>query len=383
MITLKIGEDLLTEITFPCRDYVLEEKLSSVGICNQTTAKANVLEVIEPKDLPLKLNQIHNLDEINYLAKRMESFTPNEKATFIESVKQENYDMPKDLINATFNLHRYALIQDVSDMAKVGRNYILSKQGAISENEAKKLDFAAIGKEILNNGNMKVTDKGLLIPISGSEFTEVYDGTTFPEYDYIGNGFLNAEINFNGKTEYVYLPDNDLSISKAVVRLGAPNIESCKCEITEYTTDISAIKNTLNRILEIEGLYAVNKTAYYIANDDVVLTKLHALIDYAESEDSGTVCALSKAINKFTFIEDIDDDEAVGRYFVENDSDYEVHSDLEKFIDYGEFGKWLRQNMDGKFVGDGYVSMNNGYTTLENVLEEFSTGEQEINMGGM
>lgn len=383
MITLKVGTGLYCEITFPCRDNVLEEKLKSIDMKSHIPARANVIEVIEPKDLPLKLNQIHNLDEINYLAKRMHSFDRNEMATFIESAKQDKYDMPKDLINATFNLHRYSLIQDVSDMAKVGRQYILSKQGAISESEAKKMDFAAIGKEILSVGNINVTDKGLLISINGAENFEIYDGTTFPEYDYIGNGLLTTEINFNGKTEYVYLPDDDLSISKAVGRLGAPNLESCKCNITDISTDIGGTKALLDKILESEGLYAVNKVAYYINDADIDLKKLQALTEYADNEDSETVCALAKGINNFTFIEDIEDDEDVGRYFVENDSDYNVHADLEDFIKYDEFGEWLREGMEGKFVNGGYVSMKNPFTTIDYVLEKYSVGMEGISMGGI
>ena len=113
------------------------------------------------------------------------------------------------------------------------------------------------------------------------------------------------------------------------------------------------------------------------------LKKLQALTEYADAEDSETVCALAKGINEFTFIEDIEDDEDIGKYFVENDSDYEVHADLEDFIKYDEFGEWLRDNTEGEFVNGGYVCMNNGYTTLEHVLEKYSVGEEGISMGGI
>ncbi len=385
MITLKVGTGLYCEITFPCRDNVLEEKLKSIDMKSHIPARANVIEVIEPKDLPLKLNQIHNLDEINYLAKRMHSFDRNEMATFIESAKKDKYNMPKDLINVTFNLHRYILIQDVSSMEKVGRQYLMNKDGGLGIDDVteENTDFAAVGMNVLQNGEITVTERGLLCRIKDSEIDEIYDGTTFPEYDYIGNGLLTAEISFNGKTDYVYLPDDDLSISKAVGRLGAPNLESCKCNITDISTDIGGTKALLDRILEREGLYAVNKVAFHINDADIDLKKLQALTEYADNEDSETVCALAKGINEFTFIEDIDNDEDIGRYFVENDSDYDVHADLEDFIKYDEFGEWLREGMEGKFVNGGYVSMNNGFTTLEYVLEKHSIGEEGITMGGI
>lgn len=383
MINLIIGEDLLCEIRFPCKDYELENKLKSIGIAGGLPSRARVREIVEPKDLPLKLNQVHNLDEINYLAKRMESFSPNEMATFIESVKQDKIDAPKDLINATFNLQRYALIQDVSDMAKVGRHYMLSKKGCLSESEINELDFAAIGKEILSVGNVSITNHGLLIAIGEAQQYEVYDGITFPEYDYIGDGFLKAELFYNGNTEYVYLPDDDLSITKAVARLNAPNVESCICSITEMSTDISDIDDVLKNILENEKLYAVNKVAFYVNDDDVDLRKLKALIEYSGMDDSGSVCALARGIEKFIFVEDITDDEDVGRYYIENDEEYKVNPDLDDFIKFDEFGDWIKGQTDGVYVSSGYVSMKNNYTTVDDVLEEFSVNEEGISMGGI
>lgn len=383
MITLIIGEVLKCEVTFPCRDCELEEKLKSIGITGNLPSKARVSEVIEPRDLTLKLNQVHNLDEINYLAKRMYCFDRNEMATFMESVKQEKLDTPKDLINATFNLQRYALIQDVSDMAKVGRHYMLTKQGCLTESEIKELDFAAIGKEILSVGDVSITNQGLLIKIGNAQLYDVYDGTTFPEYDYIGDGFLKAELYYNGKTEYICLPDDDLSITKAVARLNAPNVESCQCDITEMSADISDIKDVLNGILDSENLYAVNRAAFYINDENIDLKKLKALVEYAGKEDSYTLCALARGIEQFTFIEDIGDDEDIGRYYVENYDNYRVNPDLDDFIKFDEFGDWMKGQTDGVYVSNGYVSMNNNYTTLDDVLEQYSVNEEAISMGGI
>lgn len=87
MITLKIKVERVKEIVFPCSDNVLNEKLKEVGMGEIMPAQATVIEISEPADLPLRLNFFHNLDEINYLAKRMYSFDRNELSTFIESVK--------------------------------------------------------------------------------------------------------------------------------------------------------------------------------------------------------------------------------------------------------------------------------------------------------
>ncbi len=383
MIKLKVGTGLYCDITFPCSDNVLEEKLKSIDIKNNIPSRANVIEVIEPKELPLKLNMIHNLDEINYLAKRMESFTPHEMDTFIEMVKSEEYYMPYDFINATFNLQCYALFQDVSSMENVGKAYMFSKSGCISQSEIENTDFAALGKEILNNGEITITDHGLLCKVDGVEINQVYNGTIFPEYDHNGSSLITVELSYYDNTEYLYLPDDDWAIVKAVARLGADSVDDCKCHISDISTDIGGTKKMLNEVLEYEDLFAVNKITSYINIADMDLKKLQALIEYSDATDSTTICVLAERIDDFTYIEDIEDDEDIGKYFVENDEDYSVSAELEDFIKYDELGEHLREEMDGKFGEHGYVSMNNQVDTLEQILEEYSGQIRGVTMGGI
>ena len=383
MIKVRIGNEKSTVIDFPCSDSVINEKLKEIGVGEQIPSRATITEVLEPKELPLKLHLIHNLDEMNYLAKRLESFTPHEMDTFIEMVKSEEYYMPYDFINATFNLQCYALFQDVSSMEKVGREYMLSKQGCISQLEIESTDFAALGKEILNNGEITITDHGLLCKVDGAEINQVYNGIIFPEYDHTGSSLITVELTFYDNTEYLYLPDDDWAIVKAVSRLGAESVDHCKCVISDISTDVGGTKKMLEGVLEYEDLFAVNKVTSYINNADMDLNKLRALIDYADSIDSTTICVLADRIDDFTFIEDIDSDEDVGRYFVENDEDFSVSAELEDFIKYDELGEHLREEWDGKFTEHGYVSMNNAVDTLENILEEYSGQIRGVTMGGI
>ena len=83
-------------------------------------------------------------------------------------------------------------------------------------------------------------------------------------------------------------------------------------------------------------------------------------------------------IDDFTFIEDIDSDEEIGKYFVENDEDYSASSELEDFINYDELGEHLREEMDGRFGEHGYVSMNNAVDTIDFILQEHSAQTQNM-----
>ena len=45
----------------------------------------------------------------------MDSFFGDEEYRFYEALKSEDFDTVPDLINLSFNLNRYPLIQDISD----------------------------------------------------------------------------------------------------------------------------------------------------------------------------------------------------------------------------------------------------------------------------
>ena len=155
------------------------------------------------------------------------------------------------------------------------------------------------------------------------------------------------------------MPDDDLSISKAIARLGADSLDACYCYISDISTDVGGTKDMLNRLLISEDLFAVNTVSSYINIYGMDLKKLQALIEYANVSDSTSICVLADRMDSFTFIEDITTDEEVGKYFVDNDEDYSVSAELEDYIKYDELGEHLREEMEGMFSEHGYVSMNN------------------------
>ena len=125
-------------VIFPCSEAEYQ------ATCEELELKDNysfVRDVVEPKALALKKDTFVNLDEINYLAKRMDSFDQKELFSFFAAVEVGDYLSTKDLINLSFNLNYYTLIQDVSNLKSVGRNYVLCREVAISADELEKTDL--------------------------------------------------------------------------------------------------------------------------------------------------------------------------------------------------------------------------------------------------
>ncbi len=70
-----------------------------------------------------------NVEELNYLAKRLDSFDTGEAAQFQAMAhKLELFEL-KDLINLTFCCQQATVITDFSDLAAVGRDHYMNLHG--------------------------------------------------------------------------------------------------------------------------------------------------------------------------------------------------------------------------------------------------------------
>ena len=89
-----------------------------------------VSEVTEPESLKYMEGHEWNIDEINFLAKRMESFDKREKRQFDAIASQLKPSTGQDLINQTFNLSRYTLISDFSSLTEIGKTHVINRKQA-------------------------------------------------------------------------------------------------------------------------------------------------------------------------------------------------------------------------------------------------------------
>ena len=190
-------------IIFPCTEAEYQAVRKELALKDNY---AFVIDVIEPKALALKKDMFVNLDELNYLAKRMDSFDQKELFSFFAAIETGDYVSTKDLINLTFNLNCYTLIRDVSNLKSVGRNYVLCREVAISVDELEKTDLEKIGRELLSTGKGIPTNYGLLFRNEDVVFAEVYKGKGFPPYYYTGGEVLGVEIEKDGEKDYIYFP---------------------------------------------------------------------------------------------------------------------------------------------------------------------------------
>lgn len=371
------------DVRFPISESELFAKLAEIHAVEHENAaqSAYVSEVYWPEEFSALKNWYVNLDELNYLARRMESFDTLEYDQFLIGITKLDSKEVKDLINLTFNLNRFTLCQDVSSYGKIGREYVMNTQDAVPANDEDDPKYAAIGKDLIDRGLAQITGKGLLIYNPFDELTEVYDGRIFPEY-YYENSLASAEVSYNGRTELLLLPGEEIAIKKALTRLGAPSDSDCDIKFCLSQGDYDAWKERIEGIIRSEGLYAANKMLHSLDTGDMDWNKLTAAVELADVKSAANIAAIAEHLGEFGFLADAKDESDIGHFLVDNVDEYGMNIEMEEYFDFSGFGEYFAEEHDGQFVGGGFIYFDSD-RTLDEFLEELESEDEGMNMGGM
>ena len=124
-----------------------------------------------------------NVEELNYLAKRLDSFDTGEAAQFQAMAhKLELFEL-KDLINLTFCCQQATVITDFSDLAAVGRDHYMNLHGGCaSVDELNKLDGEETARRLIENGGGTITPYGVVYD-NGMKLLYCDEFGTMPPFD--------------------------------------------------------------------------------------------------------------------------------------------------------------------------------------------------------
>ena len=263
-----------TEINFPCSETELSKKLGEIGINTEHLAPmATVLE-IEPAELFVLEDCDINLDALNYLGKRLDGMDKSEYRQYLAVLScseiSEGWGL-KNMINLTYNLARYTLIEDTDDLERVGRTHMLNVRGFLSEAEYSNSEWLAEeGMKLLNSGSGIDTEYGKIYVNEDVPFDEIFNGTTFPAYYCEPNSVAGVEIGCFDLTELVELPCEDIAIKKALCRLGADSVKDCKITV-DSTRDISdELSEKISEVEKTKDLFGLNRL---LKTEDIRLTR--------------------------------------------------------------------------------------------------------------
>ena len=124
-----------------------------------------------------KLGEYENLDELNYLASKLEEMGQGEYAQFQAAMEGGDHSGSlQEIINLTDNLDCYDLYPSIQDYDDLGRYYIEELDAMqVPEHLRNYIDYEAYGRDVAMDESGDFTDLGY-VRDTGSSFHEYYDG---------------------------------------------------------------------------------------------------------------------------------------------------------------------------------------------------------------
>ena len=379
-----IKANLLTDgnrfetVGFPCSDDEIMRLTEQSKGGRKATVFINYL--IDPKGLKSIEGTYANIHELNYLAKRMDSFDVTEMEKLLAAATYFDIRDLKQLINYTFNLYRITLIQNIASMQTVGvEHYLDLNGGGCTNEEFYNPQRAEEGRALLNSKRGIWTDYGLMFINNEVPWEEVYNGITFPEYLYAGPEESSVAICHGGRTEFVYPPCEQSSIEFALERLGADSLDDCHIQLScsRFGKPLSELTK---HILNDEGLEAFNEVCHAAAKiPEQEMDKFTAAVLYADADTADAVCRIAGALEFFMYVPKVQDMSSLGAWWLDNKENFSLPYEIDQFFDYAAYGRSVvEESNGGTFVdGIGFVGMAED-CSLEDILPAQGQG-----MGGM
>ena len=221
-----------------------------------------------------------NVEELNYLAKRLDSFDAGEAAQFQAMAhKLELFEL-KDLINLTFCCQQTTVITDFSDLAAVGRDHYMNLHGGSAPvDELNALDGEKVARQLIESGSGTITPYGVVYD-NGMKLEQIYQGREFTCYYYKPNPITIA---LTSKTEpedtehitWLFLPMAQEEIDRAIQRFGItdPNEIRLRLEDSQLPDEVDVLLDMERESLS--DLNALAQAANGLSDSDIKIGRAH------------------------------------------------------------------------------------------------------------
>ena len=324
-----------------------------------------------------------NVEELNYLAKRLNGFDTGEAAQFQAMAhKLELFEL-KDLINLSFCCQQVTVITDFSDLDAVGRDHYMNLHGGSARvDELEALDGEETARLLIGNGSGTITPYGVVYD-NGMQMKLLYDGRFFPCYYYEPNVITvavtsKAEPEDTKHITWLHLPMVQEELDRALLRGGITDPADVRLRLED-----SQLPNEVDVLLdmEYETLSDLNELA--TATDGLSkadMEKLGAVVILAEPKSAAQIKNLAESLDLFDFAPGAHSPAEYGKYMIRQSGHFDYDENLDAFYDYEKYGTERMNAEDGMFTDRGYIAYK-GYYNMEEVMNGSQSSHME--MGGL
>ena len=242
-----------------------------------------------------------NVDELDFLAKRLDSFCQGENEKFQAMASKLNLSDIKDFINLTFCCQQATVITDFSDLEQIGKAHALTVSGESMPVEAfESLDYHEVALDLIQRGAGTVTPYGVVYD-NGMKLEQVYDGRHLPAHLHqMPQLMIEVKSGLEGETTgYLYLPCPDKQLQRTLARAGSgPEGYRMEIAMDGLPPQVSAVVS-----LTRDGLEELNALCRAIEPlDTEQREKLDAVVLLARPQYASEVRQLAENLDQFDFV---------------------------------------------------------------------------------
>ena len=359
-------------------DHVIE-LLNPLEIGDFAARDCRVEEITDAPPILSKLEQsMINLDELDYLAKRLDGFDYYELEQFQALTHTREHIDIQEMINLTFNSQQVTVVSDFTKLEAAGKDHYLTVHGGGAPlDEFEKVDGMQEALNLLAGQKGQITPYGVLFD-NGMTFEQFYDGGNFPLYGYKPPLMEVTLAQDHLPKLELLLPMPEKQLERMLLRAG---MDEAHCQISEYSSQFpdevdAAIDFRTDSVLEINRL--CNALSGFTQQD---FAKLAAATQMAKPEYSSETRQLAENLELFSYFPDIHSDEDLGIYMIQESGHFEYDPNLEDYYNYEGYGHdWLAERSFTRSTR-GIITYD-GAMTLDELMRE-DPAEQPIQIIGM
>ena len=255
-----------------------------------------------------------NLDELDHLAKRLDSFDEYERTQFQGMASRLDLHGIDEFINLTFCCQEVTVVTDFNNLESLGRRHYLTLGGGASMEEMQGKDFRSVALALLDGEVGRVTPYGVVYD-NGFEMSQIYDGRNFPEYCYedcimeveMSSRYASAD----SPATYLYLPITQIQQARAIARAGGNFYEDMCLRFLE-----SGLPEEVEAALDFdnESLTDLNEMCRAIQPlNQAEREKLGAVVLFTKPEQAGQITNLVKELEQFDYVPKVRTPEEYGQ----------------------------------------------------------------------
>lgn len=389
---------LYADLQLPAEEHEIRDAFQRARITSPDTYhEFSIYECEAIPALPFRRLDSPSLDELNYLAKRLDSLNEEERLVLqavspkILKVGEDELVSPKDLINMTYGLDEVSIISNVGNAQQLGQfvieNDLHTDVEAVPDDSVYLLDRTRIGQlQQQNDGGVFIDGK--YIVTAEYELPEVYDGKNLPienptswfafKMDVtrppVGDDLGEVE----AVAETLTLPVDRAEADELAKRLGMERIEDCV--YLGFESSIPQIDaDKFGDMHDFDQLNNLSEMMLEMSPSDQV--KFKAVLSAEEPEKIEQILDIARSLDQYEFAPMVEDEAHFFKSYLLRHLDEKIDPKwLDSLLVRNE-GTELLERVGGTLTDYGVISSRGGSLYDPVPRSEPTESEELINEG--